>query len=165
MRFKLMCICAILAMAAASASAQTTYNLAGKCGKPNVQSIPAGDKDGHVFLVQQGNCEATAGDIEGAKPTSGVFAEHGEATATRSKAWGLYVQTYDSGDKVYYSYQTTATMKDGMIVSGGNKWQMTGTGKMKGIKGSGTCKLTGEADGGVNFDCTGEYTKAAAPAK
>jgi hypothetical protein len=37
---------------------------------------------------------------------------------------------------------------------------------MKGIKGMGTCKLTGNAVGGLDFTCTGEYTlSAAAPAK
>jgi hypothetical protein len=37
---------------------------------------------------------------------------------------------------------------------------------MKGIKGSGTCKLTGTPDGGLEYTCTGEYTlAAAAPAK
>ena len=52
-------------------------------------------------------------------------------------------------------------------MSGSNKYQITGgTGKMKGIKGSGTCKLTGTADGGTEYSCTGEYTiAAAAPAK
>jgi hypothetical protein len=41
-----------------------------------------------------------------------------------------------------------------------------GTGKMKGIKGSGTCKTNGTADGGLEYTRTGEYTLGgAAPAK
>jgi hypothetical protein len=35
---------------------------------------------------------------------------------------------------------------------------------MKGIKGSGTCKTTGTADGGLEYTCTGKYTIAAAAA-
>ncbi|MGH9703625.1 MAG: hypothetical protein ACRD4K_09640, partial [Candidatus Acidiferrales bacterium] len=71
----------------------------------------------------------------------------------------VYVETYDSGDKVFYNYQTTATVKDGVMQTGSNKYQISGgTGKMKGIKGMGSCKLSGTAEGGVEFDCTGTYT-------
>ncbi len=31
---------------------------------------------------------------------------------------------------------------------------------MKGIKGSGTCKTTGTAGGGLDYSCSGEYTMA-----
>jgi hypothetical protein len=58
-------------------------------------------------------------------------------------------------------------MKDGALVTGGNKYQITGgTGKMKGIKGTGGCKLAGTAAGGLTYACNGQYTfAAAAPAK
>jgi hypothetical protein len=48
--------------------------------------------------------------------------------------------------------------------TGQNKWQITGgTGKMKGIKGSGTCKHTLPEQGGyLDYACTGEYTLAGA---
>lgn len=75
------------------------------------------------------------------------------------KNQGVYVETLDSGDKVFYNYETTATLKDGMLVSGMNHYRISGgTGKVKGIKGSGTCKLTGTADGGTDYSCSGEYT-------
>jgi hypothetical protein len=35
---------------------------------------------------------------------------------------------------------------------------------MKSIKGSGTCKTTGTADGGLEYTCTGEYKIAEAVA-
>jgi hypothetical protein len=54
-------------------------------------------------------------------------------------------------------------MKDGALASGTNTWRLAGgTGKMKGIKGTGGCKLTPGEGGGLNYDCTGEYTLAAA---
>ena len=143
MKFKLVCACALFAFAVAATPAQEKYSMSGKCGKADVtQNIPAGDKEG-------------------------IFSEHDEATGTHLKGWGVYVETFDSGDKVFYAYQTTGTTKDGAFASGGNKYQITGgTGKMKGIKGSGTCKLTGNAGGGLDHKCTGEYTlPAAAPAK
>jgi hypothetical protein len=107
------------------------------------------------------------GKVGSAKSKEGIFSEHNEAMGTRVKGWGVYVETFDSGDKIFYAYQTTGTTKDGALMTGGNKYQITdGTGKMKGIKGMGTCKLTGNAVGGLDFTCTGEYTlSAAAPAK
>ena len=167
MKFKLVCSCALFAFAVAATPAQVKNSISGKCGKADVnQSIPAGDKDGHAFMLQQGKCEAT-GEIGGAKSKEGIFSEHDEATGTHLKGWGVYAETFDSGDKVFYTYQTTGTTKDGAFVSGGNKYQITGgTGKMKGIKGSGTCKLTGNSAGGLDYACTGEYTLGeAAPAK
>jgi hypothetical protein len=132
--------------------------MSGKCAKPDVQSVPAGDHDGHMFMVGTGKCE-TKGEVRGAASKEGAFSEHSDATGTHSKAWGVYVETFDGGDKIFYTYQTTATMKDGMMTMGTNKYQMTGgTGKMKGIKGTGACKLTGTGDGGLSYECTGEYT-------
>jgi hypothetical protein len=75
----------------------------------------------------------------------------------------VFVETFDSGDKIFYTYQATGTMKDSAFQVGENKYRITGgTGKMKGIKGSGTCKTTGSADGGLEYTCTGEYTIAGA---
>jgi hypothetical protein len=164
MRYKILCTCALLAVAVAAASAQTKHTFSGKCGKAeNVQSVPAGDKDGHVFMVQQGKCATDEGEIGGAKSKEGVFSEHDEVMGNHLKAWGVYVETYDSGDKIFYAYQGASTMKDGALTSGSNTWRMTGgTGKMKGINGTGGCKLAPGEGGGLNYSCTGEYTLAAA---
>jgi len=167
MKYKLLCLCALFAFAAAT-PAQTKNTFSGKCSKPDMtQSIPAGDKDGHVFMLQQGKCTTTTGEVGGAKSKEGVFAEHDDVTPTHMRGWGVYVETYDSGDKIFYTYQPTGTMKDGALVKGGNKHQITGgTGKMKGIKGTGTCTSTGNPDGSLDYTCTTEYTlPAAAPAK
>ena len=167
MKYKLLCSLALFAFAAAVTSAQTPIAMKGTCGKPDVmQTVPAGDREGHVFTLGQGKC-TDDNEVNGVKSSGGVFAEHGDATATRSTAWGLYTESYAGGDKVFYEYETASTTKDGAMVSGSNKWKITGgTGKMKGMKGSGTCKLAPTADGGLTFDCSGTYTQAAAaPAK
>jgi len=167
MKHKILCGCAVFTFAVAMTPAQTKISMSGKCGKPDVeQSVPAGDQPGHDFMLAQGKC-ATKGEVGGAASKEGAFSEHRDAAGNHSKAWGVYVETFDSGDKIFYTYQATATMKDGALQTGEDKWQMTGgTGKMKGIKGSGTCKFTGTADGGLDYSCTGEYTLAeAAPAK
>jgi hypothetical protein len=166
MKCRILCVCALLALVVAMASAQTKTSMTGKCGKADVeQSVPAGDQSGHVFTLSQGKCSAE-GDVGGAAGKDGAFSEHGEVTATHMKNWGVYVETFDSGDKIYYNYQGMGTMKDGAFHAGTNKYQITGgTGKMKGIKGSGSCKLTGTAGGGLDYSCSGEYTLGAAPAK
>lgn len=163
MKFRSLCVCAIVALAVVMASAQTKTSMAGKCGKPDVeQSIPAGDQPGHAFMISQGKCTAD-GKIGGAMGKDGVFSEHGEATPTHMKTWGVFVETLDSGDKVFYNYQESVTTKDGAFQTGTNKYEIAGgTGKMKGIKGAGGCKLTGGADGSVDYSCSGEYTLAGA---
>jgi hypothetical protein len=46
------------------------------------------------------------------------------------KGWSVFVETYDGGDKILCTYQTSATTKDGAFATGGNKYQTTGgTGK------------------------------------
>lgn len=166
MKYKIFCGCVVFAFAVAITPAQMKLSMSGKCGKPDVtQNIPAGDQPGHVFSLAQGKC-ATKGEIGGAASKEGAFSEHGDVSGNHGKAWGVYVETLDSGDKVFYTYQATTTIKDG-VMAGSNKYQLNGgTGKMKGAKGSGTCKLTGSADGGLDYECAGEYTLAgAAPAK
>jgi hypothetical protein len=156
----------VLAFAVAIAPAQTKPATSGKCSKPDVQqNIPAGDQPGHAFALAQGKC-VTKGEVGGATSKEGAFSEHQEISGNRVKVWGVFVETFDSSDKVFYTYQATGTLKDGAF-TGGNKYQVTGgTGKLKGIKGSGTCKNTGSADGGSDYSCTGGYTLAgAAPAK
>jgi hypothetical protein len=40
-----------------------------------------------------------------------------------------------------------------------NKWQIAGgTAKLKGIKGQGTCTGKATPEGGLAFECQGEYT-------
>jgi len=167
MSYRAVCVYVVFALAVAMASAQTKATMSGKCGKPDVQqSIPAGDQQGHVFVLGQGKCTVT-GDVGGAAAKEGAYSEHGDITATHLKNWGVYTVTFDSGDKVYYNYQSTGTMKNGAVQTETNKYQATGgTGKMKGIKGMGGCTLTPTSDGGVDYKCTGDYTLAgAAPAK
>jgi hypothetical protein len=167
MKYKILCGFAVFVFVVAMTPAQTKLSSSGKCDKPAEQhEMAAGDQIGHVFTLASGKC-VTKGEVGGAASKEGVFSEHGEVSGDQSKVSGVYVETFDSGDKIFYTYQATGTMKDNAFQAGENKYQITGgTGKMKGIKGSGTCKTTGTANGGLEYTCTGEYTLAAtAPAK
>ena len=67
----------------------------------------------------------------------------------------------ENGDKAEYSFQGTATIKDGTMQPTGESWMLVhGTRKLKGAKAKGTCKGTGAADGSVVWECEGEYTLA-----
>jgi hypothetical protein len=164
MKCKILCGFAVFAFAVAMTSAQPSTTTSGKCSKPDVQqSIPTGDHEGHTFALTQGKC-TTKGEMGGAQSKEGMFSEHQDISGNHVKAWGVYVETFDSGDKIFYTYQATGTMKDGAY-QGGNKYQVTGgTGKMKGLKGSGTCKNTSTGDGGSEYTCTGEFIAAGAAA-
>ena len=165
MKYRILCVSVLFAFVVAMASAQSKNSISGKCAKPDVtHSVPAGDQPGHAFSLAQGKC-SSKGEVGGAMSKEGAFSEEIEAFPDRMKNWGVYVETFDSGDKVFYCYETNGTMKDGAFQSGMNKYVITGgTGKMKGIKGKGTCKLTGSTDGGVDYSCEGEYMLAAAAA-
>jgi hypothetical protein len=151
----------VLVSAAASASAQTKFSMSGKCGKPDLQqSAPAADAPDHVMTLAQGKCvPVKAAEFGGSPSKEAAFAEHGEVTGTSGKVTGTYVDTLANGEKVYYRYHGTSVLQDGKLQSMENRWEIVGgTPGLKGIKGQGTCTGTGTSDGGLSFDCTGEYT-------
>jgi hypothetical protein len=166
MKYKVLCSCVVFAFAVLMTSAQTKFTSSGKCGKADVeQSISIPDKEGHVFKLAQGKC-VTKGEISGATSKEGAYSEHQEVAGNLTKVWGVYVETFDSGDKVFYTYQGSVIAKNGEVQSGQNKWQISGgTGKMKGIKGTGACKHTPEAGGYLDYACSGEYTVAGSAAQ
>jgi hypothetical protein len=53
------------------------------------------------------------------------FPNPGEVTANRSKVSGVYVETFASGDKIFYDYQNKAKLKDGapQAGQGSTRWQ------------------------------------------
>jgi hypothetical protein len=162
---KFLCAGALLALAAPAVLAQEKTTISGSCAKPDVsQSVPAGDVAGHTFMIQQGKC-VTKGQVGGAMSKSGAFAEHDEVTAHHFKAWGVYVETYDSGDQITYNYQLTMPMKDGAPQPGKGTFQAVGgTGKMNGVKATGSCSYKPTADKGNDYVCTGEFALAGAAA-
>ena len=166
MSYRTLCISMMVALAVATVSAQTKATLSGNCSKPDVQhSISIPDQQGHTFSLTQGKCSAM-GDMNGVAPKDGVFNEMLDVSGNHFRqVAGVFVETFANGDKVFFDYQGAGSMKDGNFESGSNRYRISGgTGKMKGMKGSGTCKLTPASDGGSEYSCTGEYTMGAAPA-
>ena len=155
-------LCVIVAFAQAQTPAPVKVASSWKCTPPNpVHVLPAGDTPDHVFLLQQGKCTATKGEIAGIADKEGVSTEVMESTGNSGKGHGMFVETMANGDKVFISYEATGTTANKQFQSGSNKWTVTGgTGKFAGAKGSGSCKGKGNPDGSANFDCTGSVTLA-----
>ena len=133
-----------------------------KCAAPNpVHALPAGDTADHAYVVQQAKCTATKGEIGGVMEKEGASTEFAEPKGDNATGHGVFVATLANGDKITYSYTFTGVSSKNVFQSGSNNWKMTGgTGKFKGITGSGTCSGKGGSDGSAVFDCTGTYTIA-----
>ena len=150
----LACLCATVALA------QRRLANGWACGKPAMtHNIEVGDQPNHAYSIDQIKCTSTKGEIAGVKEKEGTGTQFTEVTGNSSSGHGVFVETMANGDKIHYTYQTTATIKDGQMQSGSDKWQATGgTGKFKGITGSGTCTGTGTADGSATWACSGFYS-------
>jgi hypothetical protein len=140
--------------------AQTTINNAWKCSVVEpVNAVPVTGQADHAYSVYSVNCTATSGEIAGVKEKTGTATEFAEAMGKTHKGHGIFVETLENGDTITYDYTFTSTMNGKVAESASNSWTMTsGTGKAKGIKGSGTCKGTGNPDASLTLECTGSYT-------
>ena len=141
---------------------QVKVDIQWKCDKAsNQHTIEVGDKPGHAYAVDQINCTATKGEIEGVEIKSGVGTEFIELKGDQFTGHGEFVQTMANGDKNFYTYQMTGTIKSGALQAATDKWTLReGGGKSKGAKSSGTCKGAGNPDQTTTWDCTGEYAAA-----
>ena len=150
----------LVCLSAGVALAQNKINNGWACGKPAMaQSIQIGDQPNHAYAIDQIKCTSTKGEIGGVKEKEGTGTEFSEVTGNNSSGHGVFVETMANGDMIHFTYQTTGTLKNGQFASGSNKFQATGgTGKFKGIKVSGSCTGTGNADGSSSWTCSGTYS-------
>lgn len=156
-----MTVSAMLCVVAFSAGAQTRFSAKLQCGKPDVNSMAeVPDAAGHMVMLTKANCTwPTALEVAGAKSTTAVDVGVNEAHGSSASGQGYNVTTMDNGDKVSVSYQATVMMnKDGSgSFKGTWKW-ISGTGKFKGIHGSGTYKGSQTVHGVATADIEGHYT-------
>ena len=159
---------AMLVALALSAGAQTKISGKLNCAKPDVNSsAEVADAAGHMMMLTKATCTWSAPlDIGGVKTKTAIDVAIGEVHGASGSNHGYSVSTMDNGDKTTASYQGTMQMnKDGSGTFKGTWKFSSGTGKFKGIKGSGTFTGTGAADGSATGDIEGEYTLPAPAAK
>ena len=146
---------------ATTAGAQSKF--AGKCsqGKANPEySVTTGDK---TLVLAKTICTWSAGDLGGdqLKAEEDIYTSDMMGKTSRDHGYGA--GTTASGDKYFIKFDGTTTFEKNNPVSGTCTWAFTGgTGKLKGLKGKGTCTGKFDSSGAAVFDIVGEYQLAAA---
>jgi hypothetical protein len=143
---------------AAALSADTTSGVA-NCKPDPPAPVALTDKPNHFFAVGRAQCGWTGFEIAGQPSKSGISTDLEEITGdSLTSVRGYYVSTMLNGDTTTVRYQGSGRMKDGKFASGSGTWTyVSGTGKLKGIKGKGTYKGTPNSDGTVSYKVDGEY--------
>jgi hypothetical protein len=148
-----------LMLSATAAAQQMTDTL--KCGKPEQEhAIATGDQPGHVYSISHTKCTyLKPGTLAGEQTKEGADTVFTEILGERLNWRGVYVETYTNGDKLFYRHHGNGTLKNNVFDSGVDYYEVTGgSGKFKGYRGKGSCKLKGAPDGSATDECTGEYT-------
>ena len=170
MRKLLLAMLMVFALAL-SASAQTKITGKAHCAKEDPSySIDVGDKPGHTLMAQKRACNWTTPlEIAGSKTKDGTDVETAEMSGASIHDSGYHTATMDNGDKFTVHFWGSMKLNKDNTGTFDGKWSfVSGTGKLRRIKGSGTYKGTAGADGSSDVDVEGEYTipaAAAAPAK
>lgn len=139
------------------AMAQSKVDTKWHCSKAAAEhKLDVGDAPDHSYSIGQGTCEATSSG--GAlKEKAGDYTEFHDAWKASFNFHGHFNATTDNGDKVYYTYEGSASTD--IAKPAANKWKIvSGTGKHRGIKGSGSCSGKVNADGSADWECTGTYS-------
>jgi|HubBroStandDraft_6_1064221.scaffolds.fasta_scaffold323084_2 hypothetical protein len=174
MKTRIMMFAGLALLLVSTAGAQTKITGTLQCTKPDPNySIDAGDHPGHTYTLEKDTCKWTSDTLfNGLKIVDDSGVGTGEAWATKVVTTGSRVATMDNGDKMFVSIRDSSPVKDNMPTDIEGTFTITGgTGKLKGIKGKGTYKVTPAADGSASATVDGEYTIAppaapkAAPAK
>jgi len=144
---------------ATSAGAQTKTSGTVTCKADPASPVALTDKPNHAFAVGRAQCTWTGFEVAGLQSKDGISTDLDEITGDTVSARGIHVSTMSNGDTTVVEFRGSGKMKDGKPVSGEGTWSYTsGTGKLKGIKGKGTYKGTGNADGTVTYQVVGEYS-------
>jgi len=130
------------------------------CDPPSQEhAIPVEGRPHHSYVVNQVKCTWTKPwVVRGLASTEGVGTGVVEDHGNVSFSSGTFVDTMVNGDRGYYDYSFKTKTKDGKPTISGHKWELLGgTGKLKGVKGKGTCEATLQEDGKVVYECQGKY--------
>jgi len=168
MKTTLLPACALVALVTTGA-AQTRMKLVGRmeCAKPDPSHlVPVADTANHAMSLMAAKCTWSEGTIGGERLKSEDDAIASDATGNTSQDRGYGVGSVGNGDRYFIHFKGTSALKNGAPVTADCTWKFTGgTGKLKGIKGKGTCKGTFQPDGKAVWEVKGEYQLATAAAK
>ncbi len=149
----------LICLAPSLAMAQTKISGTHQCSTGVEQTMQIGDRPNHSFTISQGKCTCPKPTtIEGIQDKERAYTNFREVSGNSARSRGYNIATMANGDEVHFSYQVTATLKEGVPQNLKGAWTIVGgTGKFAGIKGKGTCKGKTNPDGSRTWDCAGEY--------
>jgi hypothetical protein len=136
--------------------AQNKIETKWNCAKPSAEhKLDIGDAPDHSFAITQGACTAASSDA-GFPEKTGQYTGQQEVRKDSISERGRFNVTMGNNDKVFYTYDEKVSTD--VTKPAANTWKIvSGTGKYKGIKGSGTCAGKLNADGSSEWTCTGTY--------
>jgi hypothetical protein len=164
MKVRMMAVAGLAFMLASAVGAQTKFSGTVTCAKADPSyTVEVGDMPGHSYMMEKDTCKWGADTlINGMKITDDSGVATGETRATKMTRSGSRVATMENGDKFFASVHDSTPIKDKMPTDINGTFTInSGTGKMKGIKGKGTYKVTTNADGTASVTVEGEYTMPA----
>ena len=153
---RLLLVALLLLVSGSIAMAQNKIDTKWHCPKPTADNkFDVGDVPEHIYWIGQGACSATSSD-DAFKEKSAEYTEFQERWKASYNNHGRFNVTLVNGDKVYYTYEGSAPTDIAKPAT--NKFKiLSGTGKHKGIKGSGACSGSRTADGS-DWTCSGTYS-------
>ncbi len=159
MKIKTLPLCLVVLALATVAPGQTKFSSTALCGKPEPQyAIQVGDQPHHSFVIGQAKCPYTkSGEIAGIQPKEFVATTFTEITGSRATTRGFVDGTMANGDKFQVRSRGTAAGHEGGIETVAGTWRfVSGTGKLKGIRGKGTYSGKSGPEG-VTYEIEGDY--------
>ena len=152
----------LLAVVCVAATAQAQGKVTGtsSCDKPDVHhAVDIGDRANHSYVLDQVKCQwSQAMEMEGAKATDYEVWASSEFSGNMSRDRGYVSGNMDNGDKFFLRYEGKTVFRDGVPQAAEGTWTYTGgTGKLKGLKGSGTYKGKPGTDGNIVYEVEGDY--------
>jgi len=160
MRKLVLGVCSLV-LCVTMASAKDKISSQWKCdGKPSDEkSLAIPGQEGRAYHISQGKCTAEKGAMGDAKEQDATWTQFDDVSGNQISDHGVFVVDLSTGDKVFYHYQGTQTLKDGKVDTGANTWTLVGgTGKFSKVTGKGSCKGSGTPDGSSSWTCTGDYS-------
>jgi hypothetical protein len=162
---KVILVPALLCGIAAIAGAQSKISGKLTCAKPSVSQM--GGDGAQMIMFQKSNCTwAAPFTIDGSKAGPTVDVSIGDMTGSMARNHGYSTTVMDNGDTTIVRYEGAMQMKKDRSGSLKGTWRFVrGTGKFRGISGSGSYKGEGAADGSAWADISGHYSLGKGKAK
>ena len=158
-RFGALLFLGVLVAVNLSAATKTSGTATCKMDPASPAPVAVSDQPNHALAIGKAQCTWTGFSVAGQPYKDGVSTSMTEVFGDMNASNGYHVATTTTGDTATAKFQGKGTLKDGKNVTDGGTWSFTsGSGKLKGITGTGTYKGTANPDGSMTYQVEGEYS-------